>query len=155
MSAIVQGFEIIILDYSKYKNRPKTFVNRGVSPVVFNGDNATHMVRADKVKLDVNTEVPCRTMFRFAKNHNQAMQKARNIAERIGGSVLQCRKISTSGYFEKIEHLNLKQQPFTVEMAEEDLFILNANGELTPTLRKTKMELEQKYELEIDLDDKQ
>lgn len=145
MSSIsLQWFEIGILDYSR---ATKQRASKNAFKVVKEGvPQCTDSLSAGwrYKKIDLPDKVPFRTVFRQFKTYKQAKRCADNL-----GSVLFCRKVDSSFYFNKIEYLNLKQTPRTVEITKEDEFILNAEGELTPTQMDTKTELEQKYEIEI------
>lgn len=99
-------------------------------------------------KLDVKQKPSLMTIFRRAKNSDSAKKMGSR-----KGTVVSCFKVSAHFHYEKIEYLNLKQAPLSVSIVHEDEFILNANGELTPTLKATRSELEKKYEINIDLSD--
>ena len=135
-------YEIGVLNYSKVKKRTNT--------VVLSGDREKYpMTYAEsgtsaKNKIDVKPQAFLRTIFRKAKDQSRAMRMGAKL-----GTVQYCRKVDASYYFQKIEYLNLNQQPPTVEIRNEDLFVLNAQGELTVAQERTKGELEKKYEIEI------
>ena len=144
-SMSLQWYEIGVLDYSKRHNVASyngVFLNTG-RDLPFNsyGMEAGWRYR----KVDRKEKVPVRVIFRQARGAD----RAKKIAQRIG-TVIFCHKVDTSYHYKKIEHLNLKQVPPTVTIAREDEFVLNSSGELTPTLKATRMELERKYEIEID-----
>jgi hypothetical protein len=141
----MQWFEIGILDYSKLKKRNSNqlafdILHGGQSIYTF-GHEAGWRYR----KENTNSRPTFRTIFRQAKDN----KRAKRIAERLG-TVLFCQKVDTSYYTRAIEFLKLNQKPLKVSVVQEDEFILNANGELTPTLRATRRELERKYEIDID-----
>lgn len=97
-------------------------------------------------KVDVKPKTQIKTIFRQFKSHKLAMRCGKRF-----GEVLFCHKVDESFHFKKIEYLNLKQEPFKVEIEPEDEFILNAQGELTPTIKGKRDLLEKKYEIELDL----
>jgi hypothetical protein len=144
----LQWFEIGILDYSKQRKRQNKLSSFDVidntSDIRGFGHDAGWRFR----KSNTNPSPNMRTIFRQAKDKNRAMR----IAEKLG-TVLFCQKVDTSYHFLKIEGIDLKQKPITVSIELEDEFILNAKGELTPTMKATRTELEKKYELAIDLSD--
>ena len=147
-SMAMQWFEICVVDYrrnAKTNNKVNTFVPPGVSDLVFNDQyGLTHVPPKNKAKIDKKPKLPVRTIFRQAKDNARAMK----IGKRIG-AVIYCQKVNTSYHYKKIEYLNLKQLPMTVTLDKEDEFVLNAQGELSPTLKATRSELELKYEINV------
>lgn len=145
-TASLQWFEIKILDYKNADKRIKTFVSPGTSTLVVGGEyGATHVPPKNKAKIDNRMRVPVKVLFWRAKDG----KRAKRIGERLG-TVISCHKVDTSFHYKKIEYLDLKQAPPTVTIANEDEFILNSQGELTPSAKATRAELERKYEIEID-----
>lgn len=142
----MQWYEIGVLDYSHKKKSVAhngVFLNtsRGL-PFDSYGMDAGWRFR----KVDKKEKVPVRVLFRQAKNKDRAINLARKL-----GTVIFCHKVDSSFHFKKIEYLDLKQKPPTVTIANEDEFVLNSQGELTPTMKATRQELEKKYEIEIDI----
>jgi hypothetical protein len=147
-SYLGQWYELGIIDYSsKQKGRTKTEVIPTGDGQMFTGfgrygRGAGWLYQ----KVDVSAKPKIFTIFRRAKDGN----RAKKMGSRIG-TVLSCHKVSEHYHYEKIEFLNLKQTPMTVTIEQEDEFVLNSQGELTPTMRATRNELEKKYEIAIDL----
>jgi hypothetical protein len=96
-------------------------------------------------KVEIQPKSNIRTVFRRAKSP----EKAKKCVKKLG-SILFCHKVSEEFHYKKIEYLNLKQVPMTVSLARDDEFVLNAQGELTPTMNATRHELEKKYEITIE-----
>lgn len=144
-SKVLEWYEIGIRDFRNVSHKSETFVSRGVSDLVFNDRyGLSYVPPTNKRKEDNKPKVHIRTIFRQAKSQNRAMR----IAERLG-TVIFCHKVKTHYHFEKIEHLNLHQVPWTIDVEPDDEFILNAQGELTPTFRATQEALERKYEVDF------
>jgi hypothetical protein len=61
-------------------------------------------------------------------------EKAKRWGSRYG-TVISCRKVDKSRYLENIEHLNLKQEPPTIELAQEE-FVLSRTLELERPRRR-------------------
>ncbi len=74
---------------------------------------------------------PRRTVMGGFFNH----KSAKRWGERFG-TVISCHKVDKSYYLENIEHLNLKQEPVTIELEQED-FVLNKALELERPRRKS------------------
>lgn len=145
-AATLKWFEISVLDFSKQRKRQSSLpvfdVVNNSSDIKEFGHDAGWRFRKGESKPLPNV----RTVFRQAKDKNRAMK----IAKRLG-TVLFCQKVDNTYHFMKIEGIDLKQKPMTVSFERDDEFILNAQGELTPTMKATRMELEKKYEIAIDL----
>lgn len=146
-SYLGQWYELSIIDYS---SKSKSKIKAEVIPVG-DGKPYTGFGRYGYDagwryrKVDVSAKPKIFTIFRRAKDGN----RAKKMGSRLG-TVLSCHKVSEHFHYEKIEFLNLRQAPMTVTIEQEDEFVLNAQGELTPTMRATRNELEKKYEISID-----
>jgi hypothetical protein len=146
-SYLGQWYELGIMDYgSKLKRKTKSAVIPVGDGRAFNGFGRYGYDAGWRYqKVDVSVKPRIFTIFRRAKDGS----RAKKMGSRLG-TVLSCHKVSEHFHYEKIEFLNLRQTPMTVTIEQEDEFILNSQGELTPTMRATRNELEKKYEIAID-----
>ncbi len=125
MSVIDRIFEIKVLDYSQVRNRNgKTYVPTS----------------GNRNKIDILPEIPCRVLFKRAKNYEQAKRWGDSF-----GTVVYCQKIDISYYLAKIEHLNVVEKPIELEIDTGE-FVLNKAMEITQPRRKTE---HKKISLEI------
>jgi hypothetical protein len=117
MSFREQLFQLVVIDFSKRNNEIReTHFNSSL--IDFNTDR--------KVKVaDVAYPVASMTLFRRAKDHRQAQKWGEKF-----GTVLSCFKVDKTKYLENIEHLNLHQEPRSIEIDKGELFTLNANLEI-------------------------
>jgi len=140
-------YEICVVNYKRADKHFNTFVSAGVSTQVVNDRYGLSFIPPqNKVKMDVRGKVPSHTIFRQARNYKHALNSAKRL-----GTVLFCHKVNTEFHFKKIEYLDLKQTPFKVSIEPQDEFILNAQGELTPSKQATRQALEEKYQIDIDI----
>ncbi len=91
--------------------------------------------------VDILPPPPSRTLIPLSHKNTKAIKRW---ARRFG-MVTSCHKVDKSYYLENIEHLNLHQEPLTIEVEQED-FVLTKALELE---RPRKRFEDKKYNIEI------
>jgi len=117
-------FQIVVLDYAhRGTNHARTYVP--VSPNNTLRGKTSNLPQTNYSKIDIPSEVPQKTLFRWAKDGRKAKRKVRR-----GLTVLSCRKVDSHYHrLNMIEHLNLEEKQVEVEFTVEE-FTLNRNLEL-------------------------
>ncbi len=92
--------------------------------------------------VDAMPVAPRRTLVELFYKYEQALRFGQR-----HGTVISCHKVDKSYYLENIEHLNLHQEPLTIEVEQEEDFVLSRTLELERPRRKYN---EEKYNIEVD-----
>ena len=109
-------FQIEVADYSE---RPQLY-RRYDNPLWWDNEGNQGKV------VDILLPPPARTLLPISRKSTKAIKRW---ASRFG-MVRSCRKVDKSYYLENIVHLNLKQEPLTIEIEQEEDFVLNKALEL-------------------------